>query len=174
MADSAETLRKTAAFQGVHASVPHDSAERHVTGSALYVDDLPEPAGLLHIHLGQSTEAHAKIVRMDLSAVRASPGVVAVFSAEDIPGENNVGPVAHDDRLFAEGEVICVGQSLFAVAAESAQAARAAAAKAIVEYEPLPAAITIAQARAAGSKIEASQRMARGDAAAALATSPRR
>jgi xanthine dehydrogenase large subunit len=174
MADSAETLRKTSPFQGVHASVPHDSAQRHVSGSALYIDDLPEPAGLLHVHLGQSSQAHAKIVKMDLSAVRAAPGVVAVFSAEDIPGENNVGPVAHDDKLFAEDEVICVGQSLFAVAAESVQAARAAAAKAVVEYEPLPAVLTIAQARAADSRIEASQRMARGDAAAALAAAPRR
>ena len=174
MADSASTLAPAQAFQGVHASVAHDSAERHVTGAALYVDDLPEPSGLLHVHLAQSTEAHARILRLDLSAVRASPGVVAVFSAADIPGENNVGPVVHDDRLFAEDIVYCVGQSLFVVAADSVRAARAAAAKAVVEYEPLPAAVTIAQARAADLKIEASQRMARGDARAALDTAPRR
>jgi xanthine dehydrogenase large subunit len=174
MADSASTVVEPVVFQGVHASLPHDSALRHVSGAALYVDDLPEPVGMLHVHLGMSQRAHARIVSMDLTAVRASPGVVAVLTAADIPGENDVSPVIHDDRLFADGEVICVGQSLFAVAATSIAAARAAAAKAVVVYEDLPAAITIAAARAADLKIEASQRMARGDAAAALAASPRR
>ncbi len=162
------------AFQGVHASLPHDSAARHVAGSAVYVDDLPEPPDLLHVHLGMSTRAHARIKAMDLSAVRAAPGVVAVLTAEDIPGENDVSPVIHDDRLFADGAVYCVGQSLFAVAATSIAAARAAAAKVLVEYEDLPAALDIAAARAADLKIEARLGMAGGDAAAALAASPRR
>jgi len=172
MADSADA--RAAGFQGVHASVPHDSAERHVAGSALYVDDLPEPAGTLQVYLAQSPHAHARIVAMDLATVRASPGVVAVLSAADIPGENDVSPVIHDDRLFAEGEVYCVGQSLFAVAAETIREARAAAAKAVVEYEPLPAALTIADARAADLTLEPSQRMSGGDADAALAAAPRR
>jgi xanthine dehydrogenase large subunit len=167
MADSSSTVIEPVVFQGVHASLPHDSALRHVSGAAIYVDDIPEPAGMLHVHL-------ARIVSMDLTAVRASPGVVAVLTAADIPGENDVSPVIHDDKLFADGEVVCVGQSLFAVAATSIAAARAAAAKAVVVYEDLPAAIDIAAARAADLKIEASQRMARGDAAAALAASPRR
>ena len=173
MADSGIAPPITAP-RGVHAPLPHDSAERHVAGSAIYIDDLPEPPGLLHVHLGMSARAHAKILKLDLSAVRASPGVVIVLSAQDIPGENDVSPVIHDDRLFADGEVVHVGQSLFAVAATSIAAARAAAAKAIVEYEDLPTAIDIAAARAMDLKIEASQRMARGDAHAALAASPRR
>jgi xanthine dehydrogenase large subunit len=172
MADSADA--RAAIFHGVHASVPHDSAERHVAGSALYVDDLPEPAGTLQVYLAQSPHAHARIVDMDLSAVRASPGVAAVLSAADVPGENDISPVTHDDRLFAEGEVYCVGQSLFAVAAETLREARAAAAKAVVAYAPLPAALTIADARAANLTLEPSQRMHRGDAAAALAAAPRR
>ena len=173
MADSGVALPITAP-RGVHAALPHDSAERHVAGSAIYIDDLPEPPGLLHVHLGMSARAHARIVKLDLSAVRAAPGVVLVLSAQDIPGENDVSPVIHDDRLFADGEVVHVGQSLFAVAATSIAAARAAAAKAVVEYEDLPAAIDIAAAREMDLKIEASQRMARGDAQAALAASPRR
>ena len=104
---------------GVHVSAPHDSAARHVTGSALYIDDLPEPLGMLHVCLGMSERAHARIVSMDLSAVRASLGVVCVLTAADIPGKNDVSPVIPDDKLFADGEVICVGQSLFAVAAET-------------------------------------------------------
>ncbi|OYX94680.1 MAG: xanthine dehydrogenase molybdopterin binding subunit, partial [Caulobacter sp. 35-67-4] len=175
MADSAATAPPmTDAFQGVHASLPHDSAARHVAGSAVYIDDLPEPAGMLHVHFGLSTRAHARITAMDLSAVRVAPGVVLVLTAADIPGENDVSPVIHDDKLFATDTVTYVGQSLFAVAATSIAAARAAAAKAVIAYAELPAAIDISAAREADLKIENSQRMARGDAAAALAESPRR
>jgi xanthine dehydrogenase large subunit len=174
MADSGTAAPMTKPPRGVHAPLPHDSAARHVAGSAVYIDDMPEPAGLLHVAFGLSTKAHAKITRMDLSAVRAAPGVVLVISADDVPGENDVSPVIHDDRLFADGEVYCVGQSLFAVAATSLAAARAAAAKAVVEYEDLPAAVDIAAAREMDLKIEASQRMARGDAKGALAAAPRR
>jgi xanthine dehydrogenase large subunit len=154
--------------------LPHDSAEAHVAGRALYVDDMPEPVDLLHLAFGQSTHAHARILSMDLTPVRAAAGVIAVFTADDIPGKNDVSPVAGDDRLFAEGEVICVGQSLFVVAAVSVQAARRAARLARIEYDPLPAYLTIAAAKEAGSLIEPSQRMARGDAAAALATARHR
>ncbi len=169
MADSAEPQARA-----VGVDAPHDSAARHVSGSAVYIDDLPEPKGMLHVHLGMSTQAHAKILRMDLTAVRASLGVACVLTAADIPGKNDVSPVAGDDRLFADGEVVCVGQSLFAVAADTMAQARAAAAKAVIEYEALPAAIDIAAARAMGLTIEATQTMARGDAPGALATSPNR
>ena len=72
---------------GVRAAVPHDSAAKHVSGEALYVDDLPEPVGLLHAAVGLSARAHAEIARMDLGRVRAAPGVVAVVSAQDVPGD---------------------------------------------------------------------------------------
>ena len=108
----------------VSLSVKHDSAEQHVAGAARYVDDIPEPRDLLHIAFGQSDKAHARILAMDLEGVRRAPGVAAVFTAADIPGENNVGPVRHDDRLFAEELVEYAGQSLFAVAATSVEAAR--------------------------------------------------
>ena len=98
-------------------SLPHDSAVLHVTGAARYVDDEPEPADLLHLAFGQSSETHAAIVALDLSAVRAAPGVVAAFTAADIPGHNDVSPVAHDDRLLADGEVLYRGQPVFLVAA---------------------------------------------------------
>jgi len=147
---------------------PHDSAHLHVTGAAGYADDGPEPADMLHLAFGQSSEAHARILSMDLTKVLAAPGVVAVFTAADIPGENNVGPVAHDDRLFADGEVVCHGQALFVVAATSQRAARVAARLAHVTYEPLLPILSLAEARAADSEIEPIQRMARGDADAAL------
>jgi xanthine dehydrogenase large subunit len=158
----------------VHRSLAHESAEQHVTGTARYVDDWPEPPGCLHLAFGQSRHAHARITSIDLDPVRQAPGVVAVFTAADIPGENNVGPVVHDDPLFAVDLVEYVGQSLFVVAAESTMAARKAARCAIVDYEPFPAAISIADARAADLRIEKTQVMARGDADEALIVAPHR
>jgi xanthine dehydrogenase large subunit len=155
-------------------ALPHDSALLHVTGAALYVDDVAEPADLLHLAFGQSSEAYARILAMDLSAVRAAEGVVALFTAADIPGANDVSPVAHDDRLLAEGEVIHVGQPIFLVAATSRIAARRAARLGRVDYEVLEPLITIEAAEAADSHIEPVQRMARGDAAKALAGAPHR
>ncbi|MBV9421150.1 MAG: xanthine dehydrogenase molybdopterin binding subunit [Alphaproteobacteria bacterium] len=147
----------------------HDSAPKHVSGRAIYIDDIPEPRGLLHLAIGMSARAHARILSMDLSAVRAAPGVVAVFTAQDIPGKNDVGPVIHDDPIFATNEVMYAGQSLFAVAADTLEQARAAARLGKIAYEDLPAALTIAQARAMGGmELEKPQRMTRGDSAAAL------
>jgi xanthine dehydrogenase large subunit len=156
----------------VHAPLIHDSAPLHVAGTALYIDDAPEPRGMLHLAFGQSREAHARIVSMDLSAVKAAPGVVAVFTAADIPGANNVAPVAHDDRLLAEDLVEFVGQPLFLVAATSVKAARVAARLGKVVYESLPVLTTIEQAREAESRIEPDQVMRRGDVDKSLADSP--
>jgi xanthine dehydrogenase large subunit len=155
-------------------SHPHDSAHLHVSGAARYVDDGPEPPDMLHLAFGMSTRAHARIVAMDLSEVAAAEGVVAVFTAADIPGENNVGPVAHDDRLLADGEVISHGQAVFLVAATSQRAARAAARLGAITYEPRDPILTVAQAQAAETRIEPTQHMARGDAAAALSSAPHR
>ncbi|HXH15188.1 MAG TPA: xanthine dehydrogenase molybdopterin binding subunit [Sphingomonas sp.] len=153
---------------------PHDSARLHVSGAALYVDDVGEPGDMLHLAFGQSTEAHAGITALDLAAVRAADGVVAVFTAAYIPGANNVSPVAKDDLLLADGEVLYVGQPIFLVAATSQRAARAAARLGAIDYAPRPVALTIDAARSAQSLIEPTQRMARGDAGTALAKAPRR
>jgi xanthine dehydrogenase large subunit len=158
----------------VHASLPHDSAVGHVSGRAVYIDDTPEPPGLLHLAFGLAPDGHARLKGIDLSAVRAAPGVVAVFTAADIPGENNVGPVVHDEPLLAADQILYPGQALFLVAADSVEAARRAARKAVLNLEPLPAFVSIADAEAAGSLIEDTQRMARGDAAAGLETAPHR
>ncbi|HEX7198968.1 MAG TPA: xanthine dehydrogenase molybdopterin binding subunit, partial [Dongiaceae bacterium] len=75
---------------GAHQAIAHDSAAKHVTGEALYIDDIPAPPNLLHLFAGTATKAHARLTRLDLAAVRAAPGVVAVLTAEDIPGINDV------------------------------------------------------------------------------------
>ena len=159
---------------GVRTPLRHDSAHKHVAGTAQYVDDLPEPPGLLHVYIAMSERAHARIVSMDLTAVRAAPGVACVLTAADIPGTNDVAPVAGDDPLFADGLVEYVGQAIFAVAARTREAARAAARRAVVAYDDLPPVLTIAAARQADLAIEPPQTMTLGDAAAALDAAPRR
>ncbi len=156
----------------LHAAVGHDSAPRHVSGEALYIDDIPEPPGLLHLHVGQATRAHARVTKLDLSAVRAAPGVVLVLTPQDVPGRNDISPFAGDDPLFAEDVVRFMGQPLFCVAAESLPKARAAAALAVVAYEDLAPLLSAAEARAAGSEIEPAQVMRLGDARAAIAMAP--
>ena len=159
----------------VHTSVTHDSAEKHVAGAALYIDDLPEPSGLLHGYLAMSSRAHAKVTRLDVSKVRTAPGVACVLTAADVPGVNDVSPIKGDDPLFADGLVQYVGQSLFCVAAETLEQARAAAKLAVVEYEDLPAVLTIGEARQLPDMvIEPAQTMRLGDAPAAIASAPHR
>jgi len=158
----------------VNQPLRHDSAVEHVAGHARYVDDMPEPPGLLHLAFGLAADGHARLLSLDLDAVRAAPGVVAVLTAADIPGVNDVSPVKGDDRLFAEEEILYPGQPLFVVAATSVGAARRAARLGKAEVEPLPALVTIKQALVAGSAIEDTQFMARGDAPAALDAAPHR
>ncbi len=162
------------ATAAVGAALAHDSALKHATGEAVYVDDIPEPPGTLHLHIGLSAEAHARITRLDLDAARAAPGVVAVLTAADIPGVNDAGPVRADDPIFAEGVVEYAGQALFAVAAETREEARAAVRRAQVEYAPLPAILAIEDALANESYIEPPRTFRRGDAAAAIARAPHR
>ena len=160
---------------GVHHGIPHDSAAKHVSGRAIYIDDIPEPPGMLHLFAGKADRAHALIRRLDLERVRKAPGVVAVLTAADVPGVNDISPAgANDDPLFAESEVEFHGQVLFAVAADSLDAARTAAGLAKVAYEDLPAILTIEQALAAKSFVLDPHVMKRGDVQAALATAPHR
>jgi xanthine dehydrogenase large subunit len=158
---------------GVGAPLKHDSGPKHVTGEAVYTDDIPEPPGTLQIYLAMSERAHAAVTSLDVGKVRTAPGVAIVLTAKDVPGVNDVSPFAGDDPLFADGLVEYWGQSLFAVAAETMAQARAAARLAVVAYEDRPAILTIAQALAANSLLEPPYTMQRGDAKAAIATAPR-
>ena len=107
--------------------VAHESAHLHVSGEAVYADDIPLPANGLHAALGMSTIAHGRIRSIDLEPVRSAPGVVAVATAANVTGENNFGGILHDDPIFADGLVQFAGQSLFGVAAASYEEARRAA-----------------------------------------------
>jgi xanthine dehydrogenase large subunit len=160
---------------GVRNAIAHDSAHKHVSGEAVYIDDIPEPPGTLQLYAAQSERAHALIRRMDLSRVRAAPGVVAVLTAADIPGSNDVSPIGkHDDPIFATDRVEFAGQVLFAVAAETIDAARAAATLAAIDYEDLAPILTAEDALAKQSFVLDTYQMRRGDAASALGAAPHR
>src|SRR5690554_3029558 len=95
-------LRAQKISGGVATDRKHDSAHKHVAGEAIYIDDMPEPAGTLHGCLGLSTVAHATIRAMDLTAVAAAPGVIAVLTGNNMPGENDISPTGrHDEPVLA-------------------------------------------------------------------------
>jgi xanthine dehydrogenase large subunit len=158
----------------VYKGLAHDSAAKQVSGEADYIDDIAEPKDMLMVYVAQSEKAHARLLNLDVSAVKSAPGVVAVMTAKDVPGINDASPIAGDDPLFAEEMVECVGQSIFAVVAETIDQARAAAKLAIVEYEELPALLTVEQAIAAGSFVLPSREIVRGNPAEALKSAPHR
>ena len=157
-------------------SRPHESAQLHVTGEAAYIDDLPELAGTLHAALGLSPVAHGRITGMALERIRALPGVVAVLSAADIPGPNDCGAIVHDEPILSDGELRYLGQPVFAVIAETRDAARRAAALArdVLAIEALPALLTPEAAHAAGAYVLPPMHLLRGDARGAIAVAPRR
>ncbi len=159
---------------GVRRSIRHESAHKHVAGSAPYTDDIPVPANCLHLALGLSQRSHAVIRSMDLSAVRAARGVIAVLTAADVPGVNDASPIAGDDPLFAEECVFFHGQPLFVVAATDRRAARQATKLAKVEYEDRPAILTIDEALAQNSHVSDMKRLQRGDPMPILAEASHR
>ena len=140
-----------------------------------YTDDLPEPRGTLHAASASARSRTDDLRGIDLAAVRAAPGVVAVITAADIPGVNDVGPIQHDDPILAERVVEFAGQPVFAVAATSVErGARARRSSRKFDIEPLPAILTIDDAMAAQSYVLPPVHVTRGDAARALRRAPHR
>ncbi|MBT6096397.1 MAG: xanthine dehydrogenase molybdopterin binding subunit [Rhodospirillaceae bacterium] len=167
-----QAARRDGVSGGVRSSRRHDSGHKHVAGEALFVDDIVAPQGMLNVYVAMSERAHARITAMDLSAVRAAPGVATVVSAVDIPGTNDISPAMGDDPLFADGLVEYAGQALFAVAAETIEQARDAATLAEIEYQDLPAILSIDEAMDKNSLLEAPYHMARGEAETAITEAP--
>ncbi|MCZ6727817.1 MAG: xanthine dehydrogenase molybdopterin binding subunit [Acidobacteria bacterium] len=155
-------------------SLPHESAHLHVSGEARYTDDIPEPIGTLHVAIGMSERAHARIRSIDLGPVKEAPGVVDVMTAEDIPGRNDIGGPLRDDPIFADGLVQYVGQSVFAVAATSVEHARRAARLAVIEYEDLEPILDIDTALEKQSFVIPTMKLSRGDADRAIRGAPHR
>jgi xanthine dehydrogenase large subunit len=143
-------------------AVSHESAPAHVTGQARYVDDLwPSIPRLAHAWPVTAPHAHARVAALDLAAARAAPGVLAVLTADDVPGENDTGPARHDEPLFP-AEVSFYGQPIAWVVAESEEQARTAAALARATFEPLAPVLSIEEALRAQSFHTEVERMRRG------------
>ena len=159
---------------GVHSAVRHDSAAGHVTGAARYLDDMPNVPGTLEAALVLSPHAHARIRHVDVSAARAAPGVVAVITASDIPGRNDIAPILANEPALAAGVVECVGQPVVAVAAATLDQARTAAKRVAVEYERLTPVLTIEEAMARESFVAPVSTMIRGNVEPALAAAAHR
>ena len=154
-------------------ALPHESGALHVTGEARYVDDLPAE----HMLAGKgvwSPHAHARIQSFDLSAAAKVPGVHAVLSHRDIPGVNQMGPVVKDELCLAVDEVTFVGQAVFLIAAETEEQCREAEKLISVDYEPLPAILTIEEAIAKNSLMGPPRKIERGDPVAALSAAKHR
>ncbi len=152
----------------------HESAHLHVTGSATYTDDIPELAGTLYAALILSPVAHGELIGdgIDRAAILKEHGVVAVYTSKDIPGENNCGPINHDDPFLAVGKVEFIGQAVAVVVARNMLYAREAAHKAQVQVKELTPILTIDEAMAAQSFVMPAKGITRGDAAAAIAAAP--
>jgi xanthine dehydrogenase large subunit len=147
----------------IGAPVPHESARAHVTGEAVYVDDLcGRYSNLLHAWPVCAPHAHALVAELDASPALAEPGVVATLTESDVPGEGNSGANRHDEPLFPT-EVLYHHQPVAWVLAESLEAARRGAARVRVSYEPLPAILTVEEAIEADSFLTAALRIVDGD-----------
>ena len=172
----ASDIKAETIIGGVHASPHHDSAHKHVSGTAVYIDDITEPTGTLHAGLGLSTVAHGILKSVDLSAVRAASGVVAVLTHQDVPGVNDISPsYMNDDPVLAAGKVEFHGQPIFCVIAETREQARRAARLAKIDYEELPADIDIWDLDVSTHRqVVTPLTLKRGDATENLERAPRR
>ncbi len=153
-------------------SHPQDSAHLHVTGAATYIDDIREPAGTLHLACGHAPVARGELRGISLDKVRAAPGVIAVLTAADVPGHNMIAPAFGDEPLLAEGRVLFHGQPVFAVVAETRDAARRAARLATFDIAEEKAILTIDDALAVGARVLPDYEFVHGDAARAMGTAP--
>ncbi len=151
----------------------HEAAPQHVTGKALYTDDLiHRTPNLLHAWPLQAPHAHAMVTRFDVTPAYDVPGVVKVLTAADVPGVNDAG-IKHDEPLFPS-EIMFYGHAVCYVLGETEDAARLGAEAIVVEYEPLPSLMTIKEAIAAESYQGHARTVSRGDADAGLAESAHR
>ncbi|OZG70259.1 xanthine dehydrogenase molybdopterin binding subunit [Hahella sp. CCB-MM4] len=166
-------LRRVRPVKGrVGQNSEHESAVKHVTGKAQYVDDLPEIQGVLHTAVGGSAYPHARIVSMDLSRVLSAPGVVDVITAGDVPGHLDIGPVFPGDPVLVERECEYIGQPIFAVAATSFEAAKQAVKLARIEYEELPAVLDVSDGLKDEFFVRPPHSQISGDADSAIQAAP--
>jgi xanthine dehydrogenase molybdopterin binding subunit/xanthine dehydrogenase small subunit len=153
---------------------PHESGHKHVAGTAIYTDDSSPDSIMLEVWPVCSPHARARILKRDASEAKKMRGIRSILMAEDIPGINDVGAVRPDEVLFAHDEVSYHGQIIALVVGETQENCRSAAAKVLMEYEPLQPILTIEEAIEANSYLTEPNYIRRGDVDTALETAQRR
>lgn len=151
---------------------PHESAAKHVTGEAVYVDDIPVNDQLLVGRVVYSPHAHARITSFDLAAAKKVSGVHAVLCHSDIPGHNQMGPVVKDELCLAVDTVTFVGQAIFLIAAETEEQCLEAQRRIQITYEPLESILTLEKAIENDTLLGPPAKIERGDVDGALASAP--
>jgi xanthine dehydrogenase large subunit len=146
----------------------HESAEGHVTGKATYTDDQRPPVGMLSVYPVMAPHARARILKIDTTATKTVDGFVTVITAEDVPGMNDTGTIVCDEILLPTEEISFWGQAVVWAVGETETAARKAADKISVEYEPLPSVLSVKDAIAAQSFHTKPQIIRRGEPETAL------
>uniref|UniRef100_A0A4X2LMT7 FAD-binding PCMH-type domain-containing protein n=1 Tax=Vombatus ursinus TaxID=29139 RepID=A0A4X2LMT7_VOMUR len=147
--------------------VMHQSGIKHASGEAIFCDDMPAIDEELFLAVVTSTRPHAKIISIDASEALALPGVVDVITAQDIPAQNG----DEEERLYAQDEVICVGQIVCTVAADSYFHAKQAAKKVNIVYEDMePVIVTIKDAVSHKSFIGSEKKLEQGNIKEAFQT----
>jgi len=154
------------------ANIHHDSALKHVTGESVYVNDIPVHDQLLFGKVVFSKYAHAKIKKLNIKKALKVKGVHAILTAKDIPGENQMGPVIHDEPCLAEKEVTFIGQAIILIAAETKEALHEAEKLIQIDYEPLDAILDIETAIEKNNLIAPPRKIERGNADEVLKTAP--
>ena len=155
-------------------TIPHDSAVGHVTGAAAYIADLPRRRDEVVVGFVPSPVASGRIRSIDLAAARRVPGVVDLLTAADLPGAKVWGPIIQDEPVLANDAVLYVGQPVVVIAAESQAALDEARRHVTLAIEPAEPILSIERAIELGRFIGPPRRIARGDAAAAIAAAPHR
>ncbi|WP_306120208.1 MULTISPECIES: xanthine dehydrogenase molybdopterin binding subunit [unclassified Roseitalea] len=169
MNEHVRQVKRTVVGKGI----AHDSAVKHVAGTAVYIDDMGELPGTLHAALILSPVARGTLHAIRTGEAAAMDGVVAIVTAADIPGANQIGPIVIDEPLFAERDLDYLGQPIGAVAATSFEQAVRAAHTVVVEHDKAEPVLDIEDAHARGDYVLEPQRLVSGDVDAALESADR-
>lgn len=144
-------------------TIYHESAKYHVSGEALYIDDIKVSEQLLFGYVYTSPHANAKIKRYNLEKAKLLDGVIEILSYKDIPGNNQMGPVFHDELVLAIDNVSFIGQAIFLIAAKTEHIAIEASKLIEIEYEVLHPITTIEEAIEKNNKIQNSRKIEIGN-----------
>ena len=144
-------------------NIEHESAVKHVTGKAIYTDDISEPKNLLHAVIGYSNCSKGVIKKIDYKDVLSSEGVVDIITEKDIEGINDVGPIFKGDKIFTSKNIEYYGQPIFAVIAKTNNLAKKAALKVKIDLKISKPIVSIEEALKKKSFVLKPKHLTRGD-----------